>query len=238
MPLSSRWTRSASMLFTEQSEGRRCRKQHSQAGKKRSPGLRSTCGAKVIAEGGSCRDCSADFQTAWPPALSTARCPAVPEPHLGFGIARGAPIAARRERTARAHLRAVRDGRALELADLEEAIQEYVQPLLDRGQVVFVALLGGQQVGPGAAVLLAPGMPGQECHFAGPEPVPRDEVQVEVLQLVRAHLVRGLLRRLGGVASRGAPARAKSQSPGSPPAWRWSPHRTGPRTPPSGSGAG
>src|ERR1035438_7655936 len=80
----------------------------------------------------------------WKPAASCCfvtapRCERLPwhvlaqllQPHLGLGIAGSAPIAAGRERAAGADLRAVRDGRALELADLKEAIHEHLQPLLD-----------------------------------------------------------------------------------------------------------
>ena len=42
----------------------------------------------------------------------------------------------------RADLRRVRERRALELADLEEAVEEDAEPLLDRREVVLVAALG------------------------------------------------------------------------------------------------
>src|SRR5690606_21241655 len=68
------------------------------------------------------------------------------EPGRGRGVARRPPVATRRERTARADLRAVRQRRALELVRVE-AGEEHAQPAHDRRQVVLVALLWRQQVG-------------------------------------------------------------------------------------------
>src|SRR5208282_5723748 len=121
--------------------------------------------------------------------------PQLGQPDFGLGVARGPPISARRERAAGADFWPVREGRALELAELEEAIEEHVEPLLDGAQVILIALCSRQQVRPGAAVLIGPGMPGQESDFAGPEAMPGDEVEIEILQLIRANLVSGLLCR-------------------------------------------
>src|SRR5208283_4808592 len=112
------------------------------------------------------------------------------------------PIAARRERTAGADLRAVGDGRALELADLKKAIEEHFEPPLDRAQVVFVALLARQQIRPGTAALVTPRVPGQIGDLARAEAMPGDIIQVEILQLIRPDLIGGLLRRFGRIARR------------------------------------
>src|SRR3569623_1897665 len=47
------------------------------------------------------------------------------EPRRGGAVGRRAPVAARRQRAAGRYLRPVGDGRALELADREEAEQEF-----------------------------------------------------------------------------------------------------------------
>src|SRR4051794_25614810 len=56
------------------------------------------------------------------------------KPHHGFRVARGAPVASRGERASRADLGPVRHAGALELAGLEEPIQEGPQMLADLGQ--------------------------------------------------------------------------------------------------------
>ena len=58
------------------------------------------------------------------------------QPGVGVAVRRRAPVAARRQRAAGAHLRSVRHGRALELAEREEAAQEHLQPFADRRKVV------------------------------------------------------------------------------------------------------
>jgi len=68
------------------------------------------------------------------------------QPDFGLGIARSPPVAARRERAAGADLRAVGNCRALELADLKEAIEEHLEPLLHRRQVIFDSLARGPRV--------------------------------------------------------------------------------------------
>src|SRR6185503_17707619 len=89
------------------------------------------------------------------------------DPDCRLGITGSAPIATRRKRTAGADLRAVRNGRALELADLEEAEKKHFQPLLDRLEIVLVPLLSGHQFRPGATVFVAPGVMRQKSDFAG-----------------------------------------------------------------------
>src|SRR5262245_312183 len=56
------------------------------------------------------------------------------EPHGRFRIARGTPVAAWRKGAAGADFGTVGNRRALELACLEEAVEEHLQPLLDGGQ--------------------------------------------------------------------------------------------------------
>src|ERR1700730_8037350 len=56
------------------------------------------------------------------------------EPDLGDGVGGGAPVAARREGAAGRDFRAVGQGRPLELAELEEAVEEDPQPLFDFGK--------------------------------------------------------------------------------------------------------
>src|SRR5258708_31074371 len=57
------------------------------------------------------------------------------EPYRGMAVGRRAPIAARRQRTAGGDLGSVGQGRAFELASLEEAIEEHIHPAFDLGQV-------------------------------------------------------------------------------------------------------
>src|SRR5207237_6772318 len=78
--------------------------------------------------------------TAGVPWLGGDGLPQFLQPHRRLGIARRPPVPSRREGAARADLRAVGDRAAFELARLEEAVEEHPQPLLDRRQVVFVAL--------------------------------------------------------------------------------------------------
>src|SRR5690242_7123628 len=59
------------------------------------------------------------------------------QPGSGIAVARRAPVAAGAERAAGRDLGRIGDGAALELAELEEAEQEYLQPFADRGQVIF-----------------------------------------------------------------------------------------------------
>jgi len=108
------------------------------------------------------------------------------EPDLGLGIARGAPIAARRQRAAGADLGAVGHAATLELAGLEEAPQEDLKPVPDAGEVVLVAALDRQVVGPLSMLAVVPGMPGEEGDLARLEAVAGDVEGVEVLQLVGA----------------------------------------------------
>src|SRR5690606_22807055 len=91
------------------------------------------------------------------------------------------------------NLRAVGYGAALELAEAEEALQEALEPALDRGEVVLVLVLFGKARGPRAARLVAPGVPGQERDVRRQQPVAHDMVEVEVVELVRPDL---LLRAL------------------------------------------
>ena len=87
------------------------------------------------------------------PPLSNSSSQVVALPSLGR-----APVAAGRQRATGADLRCVRDRRALELAGLEEAVQEDPQPMLDLLEAVLVAALGRDQIGPGAALAVAPGL--------------------------------------------------------------------------------
>src|SRR4051794_28210509 len=118
------------------------------------------------------------------------------QPHGGAGVARRAPVAARRERAAGADLRGVRDRRALELADVEEALDEHLEPVLDLAQRVLVAARLRDQVRPRPAVALPPGVPGEEGHLAGLVAEAQDVEEEEVLQLVGPDLALAVGRRL------------------------------------------
>src|SRR3954462_4695015 len=85
------------------------------------------------------------------------------EPDRCFGVAGRAPVTAGRKRAAGANFGAVGNATALELTHLEEAMQEKFEPLFDGGQIVGAAAFGGQEVGPGAAIFVAPGVEGEEC---------------------------------------------------------------------------
>src|SRR5678815_306913 len=82
------------------------------------------------------------------------------EPNGRFRVARSAPVAARRKRAAGADLGTVRNRGALELTDLEKTEQKYFQPFLDRFQIVLRPFVGLDELRPGAAFLVAPGVPG------------------------------------------------------------------------------
>src|SRR5882724_5491984 len=86
------------------------------------------------------------------------------QPDARLRIAGGAPVAAWGERAARADFGAIGKGGALELTHLEESVQEHLEPLLDRGQVVLGAFLGPDRVGPGAVLLVAPGMTAKKSY--------------------------------------------------------------------------
>src|SRR5918912_107334 len=103
------------------------------------------------------------------------------QPGRGLGITGGTPIPTRRERPAGADLRPVRQGRAFELAQLEEAQQEDLQPSPDRGQVVLAPLRGGKPLRPHAARLVVPRLVAQVGDLAGTVAIARDVVEVEIL---------------------------------------------------------
>src|SRR5690606_13924174 len=108
------------------------------------------------------------------------------------------PIAAGRQRAARPDFGAVRHGRALELTELEKAVEEDLQPVSDLRKRVRVAQRRWQRIGPAAARGVAPGVVTQEGHFARPETETCDVVEVEVLKLVGSDdLLRPLIRFVG-----------------------------------------
>src|SRR5262245_34599980 len=109
------------------------------------------------------------------------------------------PVAPRRQRTARAHLRRVRQRRPLELARLEEAVEENGQPPLDHPTVVLRAPLGWYILRPVASVAVAPGVLGEKDDAARSMAEAADVVEEEVLQLERANRRFADLRRLSGV---------------------------------------
>src|SRR6185312_15438913 len=59
----------------------------------------------------------------------------VAEPGVRIAVRRGAPVAARGQRAAGRDLRAVREGRAFELREAEEAFAEDLEPVADGRQV-------------------------------------------------------------------------------------------------------
>src|SRR5687768_14222388 len=87
------------------------------------------------------------------------------EPRRRLAVARGAPIAARRERATGADLRPVRDAAALELARAKEFLGERPEMALD-----FADVIGAAQrlrnTRPPAGVALVPGAPGEESDLA------------------------------------------------------------------------
>src|SRR3990167_4948911 len=75
------------------------------------------------------------------------------EPDGGIAVRGRAPVAARRERAARADLGSVGQRAPLELAGAEEYVQEYPQPFPDLGEPV--------------AILPRPRAPGEERDLGG-----------------------------------------------------------------------
>src|SRR5256885_4808341 len=101
----------------------------------------------------------------------------ISQPSIGIAVRWRAPVAARRERAARADLGRVRHGAPLVLAHLEEAPQEDREPFADLHQ----------------RVLIAPGVPREVGDFGRRIAEAQRVVQVEVLQLVGAYRALGLL---------------------------------------------
>src|SRR5471030_2411109 len=106
------------------------------------------------------------------------------DPRARVAVGRCAPIAARREASAGNHLRPVGQCRALELAQLEEAVEEDAEPLLDLGQRVGVARVLGKPGRPVAARCIAPRVPREKRDLRRTQSVTRDVEEIEVLQLV------------------------------------------------------
>ena len=83
------------------------------------------------------------------------------EPETRPDIGGHPPVAARRQGTARNHLRAVWEGTALELVRCETP-HENLQPVTDCRQVVGVTVLFGKPRGPAAGSRVTPGVMCQE----------------------------------------------------------------------------
>src|SRR5437763_1608650 len=115
------------------------------------------------------------------PALCGDVATQLVQPGRGLGIAGRTPIPTRRERPSRADLRPVRQGRPFELAQLEEAQHEDLQPRLDRGQVVVAPLPGRKPLRPHPARLVVPGVVAQVRDLAGTVAIARDVEEVEIL---------------------------------------------------------
>src|SRR5207302_3389671 len=106
------------------------------------------------------------------------------QPHGGLTIARGAIIAARRQRPTRADFGRVGQRAALELAELEKPEQEGAQMPFELADGVLVAVLGWH-VRPGAFLARMPRAVAQESDARRRVAKAQRVVQVEVLQLVR-----------------------------------------------------
>src|SRR5919202_1625540 len=107
------------------------------------------------------------------------------QPDGGLAVARRAIVAARRQRATRADLRRIRDRAALELAELEEAIQEGTQMALDLGDGVLAAV-PGRHGRPDALLASVPRAVLEKRDPRGRVAEAQRVVQVEVLQLIRA----------------------------------------------------
>ena len=105
------------------------------------------------------------------------------EPCGRFAVGWRAPIAARRQRSARADLGRVGNRAALELAQLEEAVQESMQMSLDSRDVVLVAAVG-RDIRPMAGVLVVPRVVRQERDLRRRVSEAKRVVEVEIVQLV------------------------------------------------------
>src|SRR5262249_17960870 len=116
------------------------------------------------------------------------------KPYDRFRVARSPPVTSRREGSSRTDLWRVWYARALELADLEEAIEKNFEPFLYSRQVIFVSTLSRHRVGPVASRLVGPRIVTQEGYFAGTVPISRHVVDVEVLQLVWSDFFLSALR--------------------------------------------
>src|SRR5207244_7402946 len=107
------------------------------------------------------------------------------EPGIRAGIARSPPVAARRQRAARAHLGSVGHRGPLELAGAEEAVEEDTQPMLDHRELIRSPVRRRESGRPLAAIRIAPGLMRQECHLAGSESISADPVEMKILELER-----------------------------------------------------
>src|SRR5262245_39175998 len=111
--------------------------------------------------------------------------PGPAQPQRRLGVARHAPVPARRQAD-RAHLRPVRQTRALELVG-EEPAHKPLQPLADHLR----------RVG-----LLEPRLPGEEKDLLRRRPVAEEVEQEEVVQLIGPHHLLGPLDDLALLARR------------------------------------
>src|SRR5580658_479027 len=103
------------------------------------------------------------------------------QPYRGVAVGRRAPVSARRQRSTRRYLRAIRHRAALELAEREEPAQEHFHPVADRRKVVSVALLRPEMRRPVAARRVLPGVQRHEGDLRRKEPVTQDIKQGEIL---------------------------------------------------------
>jgi len=88
------------------------------------------------------------------------------------------------------------------LADLEKTKEKDFEPFFDRNQIILEPFVRREQIRPIPAVFIAPRMAGQESYFARLESVPRDEIKIEILQLVGADFLGGFLGRFREIAIR------------------------------------
>src|SRR6185437_10228456 len=89
------------------------------------------------------------------------------EPGPGGPVGRGAPVAARAEAAAGRDLGRVGDAGPLELADLEEAVEEDLEPLANRRQIVGALEPLGIAGRPLARRRILPGLEGEEGDLRG-----------------------------------------------------------------------
>src|SRR3546814_19580947 len=122
------------------------------------------------------------------------------QPRRRHAVRGRAPVAAGAEAAAHRYLGGVGKGRTLELACLEEAEKEDLQPLADGGQVVGALQSFGIVDRPRTARSVVPGLPGQEGDFRRRLASPDRVEEAEIVQLIGADPVLRALHPLLSIA--------------------------------------
>src|SRR3546814_9580935 len=106
-------------------------------------------------------------------------------PGVGDAVRRRAPVPTSTESTSGGDLGSVWQTRAFELAGLEEARDENLEPFSDRGEIISTTFGFRKSNRPFTQFVIAPRLPGKEGDFCRANALSNDIVQKEVVQLIR-----------------------------------------------------